>query len=83
MPNTASAEKALRQSKRRRSRNLAQTAAAKTAIKEYKRLLVSDKTEAGKILPTVYKKLDKLAKNQVIRKSKANRLKSRLAKKLG
>lgn len=77
MPNTKSAEKALRQSKKRRARNLAKKDAYKDAVKEFKRLVAAGKTDdAKKLLPKVYKQLDKAAKSGVIKKNKAARLKS-------
>ena len=81
MPITKSAEKALRQSKRRRVRNLAQSNAYKTVTKEFKRLTgAGKKADAAKLLPKVYKKIDKAAKTGVIKKNKAARLKSAAAK---
>ena len=77
MPITKSAHKALRQSKRRRVRNLAQSNAYKTVTKEFKRLVAAGKkNDAAKLLSTVYKKIDKAAKTGVIKKNKAARLKS-------
>ena len=52
----------------------------KVAIKEYKNLLASDKEKAKTYLSQVYKKLDKSAKVNLIKKNKASRLKSRLSK---
>ncbi|RJP44921.1 30S ribosomal protein S20 [Candidatus Parcubacteria bacterium] len=84
MPITTSAKKALRQSVRRRARNLGRSAALKRAIKEYTKLLAAkDPQAAREKLPLVYRMLDKAAKTGVIRRNKANRLKSRLSKKLG
>ena len=77
MPITKSAEKALRQSKTRRVRNLAKSNAYKTVTKELKRLATAgQKEEATKLLPKVYKRIDKAAKTGVIKKNKASRLKS-------
>ena len=42
----------------------------------------SDKSEAEKSLPELYKAIDKAAKRGVIKKNTASRKKSRLAKKL-
>ena len=81
MPITASAKKALRQSVRRRVRNLAKSNAYKTVFKELKRLAsAGQKADAGKLLPKVYKKIDRAAKTRVIKKNKAARLKSAAAK---
>ena len=84
MPITQSAKKALRQSIRRRVKNVERKSALKAAIKEYKKLIVAGKfAEAKKYLPQVYKRLDKAAKANLIKKNTASRLKSRLTKKLG
>ena len=81
MPITKSAKKALRQSKRRRVRNLVKKSKYRALVKEFKKAIADKKfTEAKAILPKVYKSLDKAAKVNVIRKNKASRLKSRLTK---
>ena len=81
MPITRSAHKALRQSKSRRIRNLGKINAYKTVTKELRRLAISGKKdEANKLLPKVYKKIDKAAKTGVIKKNKAARLKSAAAR---
>jgi len=83
MPNTESAKKALRQNKRRRTVNLARKKVLKETIRQYRKLITQEKlTEAKGLLPQVYKKLDKAAKVNLIKKNKAARLKSRLTKKL-
>lgn len=81
MPITKSAKKALRQSIRRRARNLVYKNKMKRLIKEV-RVLVSQKkiNEAKNLLPQVYKILDKAAKVGVIKKNTAARKKSRIAK---
>lgn len=81
MPITASAKKALRQSIKRRARNLKQKEAYKKLVKEVRGFSAAGKTaEAEKLLSELYKSLDKAAKTNVIKKNKANRLKSRLSK---
>lgn len=83
MPIIQSAKKALRQSRRRQSRNLKRKEAYKNAVKKYKKFVLAKKTsEAQKQLAQVFKSLDKAAKTNVIEKNKANRLKSRLAQSL-
>lgn len=81
MPITKSAKKALRQNKRRQKRNTAYKNKMKTLIKKV-RVLASDKKtdEAKKMLPQVYKILDKSAKENVIKRNTASRQKSRLTK---
>ncbi len=80
MPITKSAKKALRQNVRRRKRNVKKQAELKSAIKQFKKTSAKDKEEAKKYLSQVYKKLDKAAKIDLIKKNKASRLKSRLSK---
>lgn len=83
MPITKSAIKALRQSARRSKRNLKRSDAYKKIIKEIKKLVGSGKfDDAKKILPQLYKALDKAAKSHVIHTNKARRLKSRITKKI-
>lgn len=81
MPNIKSAKKALRQNKRRRTRNLAQQKVLKETIGKVKKAAAAKQVEEfNKLLPLLYKKLDKAAKNNLIHKNKASRLKSRLAR---
>ncbi len=83
MPRIKSAKKALRQTGRRRARNLDRQKKIKETLREFKKLVVAGKTEEAKnFLPKVYKALDKVAKTGYIKKNKANRLKSRLTQKL-
>lgn len=81
MPITKSAKKALRQNVRRRARNLAYKKKIKYLIKKIRSLAADKKIEeAKKLLPQVYKILDKAAKVGVIKKNTASRKKSRLTK---
>jgi len=83
MPNTTSAKKALRQSERKRVKNLSVKRNLKKTVKNFDGLVASGNFEEAKNqLPTVFKVLDKAAKASVIKKNKAARLKSRLSKKL-
>jgi len=83
MPNTESARKALRQSERRRVRNISSKRLVKKAVKQYRQLLDRGQFDDAKAkLPSVYKTLDKAAKTGVIKKNKSSRLKSRLANQL-
>jgi small subunit ribosomal protein S20 len=84
MPNTKSAIKAVRSSKRKNAHNLFWKKKMKDAIKELKKSLeAKDKEEVlnGKLL-TLQKVLDKSSKEKVIHKNKANRLKSIYARKI-
>ena len=81
MPITKSAKKALRQSKRRRVRNLIYKRKIKELSKKLKKFVLENKIkEAKELLPQVYKILDKAAKIGVIKKNTAARKKSRLTK---
>ena len=81
MPIIQSAKKALRQNVRRRTRNTKQKESYKKTVKQYRKLVLEKKLDdAKKFLPAVFKVLDKAAKTGVIKKNKASRLKSRLAK---
>lgn len=67
---------------RRNKKNLARQKALRIAVKKYKRLVsAGNPEEAKKYLPALYKTIDKAAKTNVIKKGKADRLKSRLSKK--
>lgn len=78
MPITESAKKALRQNKTRRVRNIKKIVSYKSSVKDFKKLVTAGKKdEAKKILPRVFQTLDKAAKSGVIKKNKANRLKSK------
>ncbi len=77
MPITKSAQKALRQNKTRRIRNVKKIVAYKSTVKDFKKLVAAGKKdEAKKMLSKVYQTLDKAAKSGVIKKNKASRLKS-------
>ena len=78
---TKSAKKALRQNKRRRIRNLKKRKEIKNLLKKVDKLIAEKRIdEAKKLLPQVYKILDKAAKTGLIKKNKASRKKSRMTK---
>ncbi|PIP25031.1 MAG: 30S ribosomal protein S20 [Candidatus Nealsonbacteria bacterium CG23_combo_of_CG06-09_8_20_14_all_36_12] len=80
-PITKSAKKALRQSLRRRARNLIYKKKIKNLLKEVRGLISQKKIEeAKKFLPQVYKLLDKAAKTGLIKSRTAARKKSRITK---
>ena len=79
MPNIRSAAKALRQSKKRYARNLAKKKAYKMSFKGLSKLVPVSKSEAQKLLPGVYQKIDKAVKAGIIKPNKAARLKSQAA----
>lgn len=78
---TKSAKKAFRKNIKRRKKNIQRKKKIKALIKEMKSLLIQKKIEeAQKLLPLVYKSLDKTAKGKTIKKNTASRKKSRIAK---
>ncbi|PJB99371.1 MAG: 30S ribosomal protein S20, partial [Candidatus Nealsonbacteria bacterium CG_4_9_14_0_8_um_filter_35_12] len=69
------------QSLKRRKKNLLYKEKIKNLIKEVRNLVLGKKTEeAKKLLPRVYKILDKAAKERVIKKNTVARKKSRITK---
>ncbi|MDP3881184.1 MAG: 30S ribosomal protein S20 [bacterium] len=82
MPNIKAAKKDLKQSRARAAVNLTKKKELKETIKAFKKALDSDKAKAGEMISDIFSKLDKAAKNNLIARNKAARLKSRLSKKL-
>ena len=80
MANTKNAQKADRQSKKRRDHNRYYGKSARNAVRDLRS--VTTKEEAQKLLPEVVAMVDKLAKRNVIHKKKADNLKSGLMKKI-
>ncbi len=83
MPITKSAKKSLRQSIKRRKRNLAYKKRLKKLLKEVD-LCVSnkDKDKAKELIPLVCKALDKMAKKGLLKENNVARKKSKITKKL-
>lgn len=80
MPITKSAEKALRQSEKRKVKNLRQKREIKNLSKQIVAFVSEKKLDKVKpLLSQYYKKLDKAAKTNLIKKNTASRKKSRLA----
>jgi small subunit ribosomal protein S20 len=78
---TKSAKRALRQNQKRRMANLQKKDKIKNLVKEVRNLVSQKKAEeAGKLLPQIYKLLDKAAKTGLIKKGAAARKKSRLTR---
>ena len=83
MANTHAAEKAIRQSARRRIRNRVVRTTTRTEVKNANSLIAaSDTTAAEKATLEALSALDKAAQKGVIKKNNAARRKSRLMKKL-
>ena len=77
MANHKSAEKRLRQEKKRTLHNKYYAKTMRNAVRKLRAM--TDKEEALKLYPSVQKTLDKLAKTNIIHKNKASNLKSSLA----
>lgn len=83
MANTKSAKKAVRSSNKKKIHNLGWKKRVKSAIRNFTDLIKSGTTQdLTKSLSMAQKALDKAAKENVIHKNKANRLKAKLAVKL-
>ncbi len=83
MPITSAAKGALRGSSKKRKANLQKKIVLKKTKKDFLKLIGDGKIEeAKKMLPKVYKLFDKAAKVNLIKKNRAAREKSRLAKKV-
>jgi small subunit ribosomal protein S20 len=81
MANTKSAAKRARQTKTRTAANRRVTSAVKTAVKTVrKQIAAGQKDGLTESLRTASSKLDKAVKTGQVHRNKANRLKSRLAK---
>lgn len=81
MPVTKSAKKALRQSLKRRARNVQQMKKIRSLLKKVESLVSQKKAEEiKKLLPQVYKTLDKAAKVGLIKRNTIARKKSRITK---
>jgi len=77
MANHKSCLKRLRQTKTRTEHNRYYAKTMRNAVRKLRS--TTDKDEAAKLLPTVQKMLDKLAKTNIIHANKASNLKSSLA----
>lgn len=77
MANHKSCLKRLRQTKTRTEHNRYYAKTMRNAVRKLRS--TTDKEEAAKMLPTVQKMLDKLAKTNIIHANKAANLKSGLA----
>ncbi len=77
MANHKSSLKRIRQEEKRRIHNRYYSKTMRNAVRKLRS--ITDKAEAEALYPTVVKKVDKLAKVNIIHKNKANNLKSKLA----
>ena len=83
MPHTSSAEKALRQTEKRRDRNRVAKKAIKQQIKKFLGILKEGSAEEKQSeFKLCVKRIDKAAAKRIIHKNAAARKKSQLARKL-
>ncbi len=83
MPIKKASFKDLRQTKKKTSRNKAVKSTLKANVKKTRTIILGkDKNAAAEALKLTIKNLDKATQNKVIKKNKASRLKSRLAKQI-
>ena len=84
MPNTKSAEKRLRQNKKRRLHNKTIKSSLKTNLRKVREAIASDQDAdaVDTAFRDVVKKLDRAAAKRVIHPNAAARLKSRLSSKM-
>ncbi len=76
---TSSAKKALRASKKKRVFNLRTKSDIEKNIKAFRKLIIAkNKVEATKMVPIIYKTLDKAAKTGYIKANASSRSKSRV-----
>ena len=81
MPILKSAKKRLVQDEKKRYGNFLKKREMKDILKEVRALVASkNKDEATKLLPKLYKLIDKAAKTNVIKENTASRKKSRITK---
>jgi small subunit ribosomal protein S20 len=78
MANHKSADKKARQIEKKRVHNKYYAKSTRTVLKQMRE--TTSKADAEKLLPTLTKMLDKLAKKNIIHKNKAANLKSQVAK---
>lgn len=81
MPILSAGKKAMRQSKKHRAHNLIYKQTYKGLLKQVRGLVEEGKQkEAIKLLPQLYRALDKSAKINILTKNTASRYKSRIIK---
>lgn len=82
MANTKNAKKAHRSSLKKRVFNLRRKKAIHDTVKDVSRALTAKSKDATKMLPALYKAVDKAAKHGTISKNTASRMKSRITKRV-
>ncbi len=79
---TKSGIKRVRQSKKRRARNIAAKKVVKTALKAAERAIKAKSADAKDLVKKAISAIDKTVERGILHKNKAARVKSRLTKKL-
>ncbi len=79
MPHHKSAKKRVITNEKSRLRNRTNRAEMRSSLKSFRALAATDKTQAGTELAKIYSTVDVQARKGIIPKSRASRLKSRLA----
>lgn len=82
MANTAQSKKRARQAIGRTLRNVSQRSAIRTAVKKILKLIATDKDAAKTEFKNTVRLLDSAGRHHVIHPKKADRLKSRINKRL-
>ena len=82
MANTKNAKKAQRASTRKRVFNLRHKKEVHDTVKEISRAITGKSKDAVKMLPALYKAVDKAAKHGTLNKNTASRMKSRITKRV-
>jgi len=80
MPITKSAKKAVQSSRRKKAFNDQRKRAMKEIIKKIEKMVKTNKAEAGQMLSSAFKAIDKAAQKGTIKKNTAARRKSRLSR---
>ncbi len=81
MPITKSAQKSVRKDQKRTKINIRRKDKIKDLLKKVNNLIAQGKRkEAEKLLPQIYKTLDKTAKTGIVKKNNISRKKSRITK---
>lgn len=83
MPNIKSAKKRVKLTERNNDRNVSIKSSMRTAVRAVREAAEAGNTDEAKIkLSLAYQAVDKAAKKNIIHKNAANRLKSRMVKKV-
>ncbi len=82
MANTKNAKKAQRASLKKRVFNLRHKKQVHDTVKQISNAITAKSKDAAKLLPALYKAVDKAAKHGTLNKNTASRMKSRITKRV-